>query len=105
MELMSELYDLTLSKEAEDDFLAYVDYIIYACDAPKTGKKHTEDLRDILRKIQKNPTASTIRTTASLLQYGNNVRRVNYKKMAIIYTIDGLEVYVHRIMPSSMIID
>ena len=69
MESMSELYDLTLSKEAEDDFLAYVDYIIYTCDAPKTGKKHTEDLRDILRKIQKNPTASTIRTSASCLSH------------------------------------
>jgi plasmid stabilization system protein ParE len=105
MEWTSERYSLTLSPEAEADFLAYVDYIIYTCDAPKTGKKHTEELRDELRKIQKNPTTNSIRTSASLLQYGNNIRRVNYKKMAIIYTVTGFLVYVHRIIPASMVVD
>ena len=74
-------------------------------DAPITAKKHYDDLYDLFRKIEKHPTAFSVRTSASLLQYGNNVRRVNYKKMAIIYSIVGFVVYIHRVMPSSMIID
>ena len=105
MEWTSELYSLVVSEEAKYDINSYVDYITYECDAPKTGKKHADDFLEVLRKIQKHPTAFSVRTSASLLQYGNSVRRVNYKKMAIIYSIEGLEVYVHRIMPSSMIVD
>ena len=105
MEWTSELYSLVVSDEARYDINSYVDYITYECDAPKTGKRHADDFLKVLRKIQKNPTAFSVRTTASLLQYGNNVRRVNYKKMAIIYSISGFTVYVHRVIAASMIID
>ena len=105
MALISENYSLVVSDEAKEDIRNYIYTIRNVFDAPKTAKKHYEELIALLEKIEKYPTAFSERTTAFLLQYGNNVRRVNYKKMAIIYTIDGLEVYVHRIMPASMIID
>ena len=105
MAQISENYKLIISDDAQDDIDEYISTIRYMFDAPITAKKHYDDLYDLFRKIEKYPTAFSERTTASLLQYGNNVRRVNYKKMAIIYTIDGLEIYVHRVMPASMIID
>ena len=36
-------------------------------------------------------------------QYGIEIRRVNYKEMAILYSIEDNMVYVHRIMPQSLI--
>ena len=35
--------------------------------------------------------------------YGTNARRINYKKMAIIYTVHDNIVYIHRIIPASLI--
>ena len=103
MELMSENYNLTILKQAQDDINEYVDTILYTFDAPKTAKKHADALYKIFRDIQKNPTAYGVRNSISLQQYGLNVRRVNYKKMAIIYTINEDTIYIHRIIASSMI--
>ena len=105
MEWMSEHYDLAVSEEADNDIDLYVDYIAHICHAPLTAKKHYDGLIELLEKIQKNPTANLIRTSASLLRYGCNVRRANFKKMAIIYTIHGSTVYVHRVVAASMITD
>ena len=35
--------------------------------------------------------------------YGRPTRRVNYKKFAIIYFIEGDYVIIHRVMPQKMI--
>ena len=72
---------------------------------PKLQKKHYEALIALLKKIEKYPTAFSERTAASFLQYGYNIRRVNYKKMAILYAIQGRIVYVHRVVAASMLID
>ena len=105
MELMSETYDLIVSEDAKDDISEYIDYITFTCDAPETGKKHYLGLRAALKKIQKYPEINPIRNTASLQQYGPNVRRVNFKKMAIIYTINGDIVFIRRVIASSLITD
>ena len=105
MEWTSKLYNLVVSEEANRDIDAYIDYIIYECDAFMTAKKHYDGLIALLEKIQKNPTFFSIRTSASLLQYGNSVRRANYKKMAIIYTVNGFTIDVHRVVAASMIVD
>ncbi|MDR0371562.1 MAG: hypothetical protein LBH80_06895 [Prevotellaceae bacterium] len=44
-----------------------------------------------------------VQTNRSLLQYGINVRRINYKRLAIIYTVHEDIVYIHRIVASSML--
>ena len=35
------------------------------------------------------------------LQYGMEVRRLNYKNTAVLYSIIGTTVYVHRVMPAA----
>jgi plasmid stabilization system protein ParE len=105
MEWTSEHYNLIVSEEAKCDISLYVDYIIYECDAPKTAKKHYDELMALLKKIQQHPTAFPVRTNVSLFQYGYDVRRANYKKMAILYNIVGSTVYVCRMMAASMITD
>ena len=103
MEWMSEHYNLTVSDDAWADIDEYIDYITNTYNAPLTARRHYDGLLELLEKIQKNPTINVIRKTASLLQYGYNVRRANFKKMAIIYTINGSTIYVHRIVAGSMI--
>ena len=38
------------------------------------------------------------------LEYGMDVRRVNYKQIAVIYTIEDDMVYIQRVMPANMVI-
>jgi hypothetical protein len=35
--------------------------------------------------------------------YGANVKRINYKKMAILFTVFENVVYIHRIIPAATI--
>ena len=48
----------------------YIDTIIYSYDAPKTAKKHYDDLYNEFRKINKHPTANPVRYNVYLSQYG-----------------------------------
>ena len=76
---------------------------MYDCDAPATATKHALEINNIIDDLSKNPFVYAVRNNTSLLKYGLNVRRVNYKRMAIIYTIPGDVVYIHRILAQSMI--
>ena len=96
-------YVVNLSDNASADFDNYIDYIIYECDAPLTAAKHKAGIIDILLGLEKNPFIYPIRYSRSLTQYGFNVRRANFKKMAILYTIYNDVVFVHRIVAGSMI--
>ena len=96
-------YGISLSEEAELDLQEYIDYIIQDCKAPLTALRHYEDLFNVLRSLEYLPERYVIQKSASFLRYGPNARRVNFKKMAIIYTVHGDVVYIHRILPSSLI--
>ena len=103
MASISTNYKLIITNSAQEDIDKYIDTIIYTFDAPITAKKHYDDLYSILRKIGQYPMAHPVRYSSSLLQYGYNVRRVNYKKMAILYTVNRNNIYIHRVIAGSLI--
>ena len=55
-----------------------------------------------LRKLGKNADSRAIDLRLSRL-YGRPTRRVNYKRYAIIYFIEGDLAIIHRVMPQKMI--
>jgi plasmid stabilization system protein ParE len=72
----------------------------------KTPLKASQYFHGLFAEIMKLSTSAKmhkIQTHSSLLQYGYNVRRVNYRKLAIIYTLNVEIVYVHRIIASTLI--
>lgn len=99
------LYNVILTQDAEIDLQEYIDYIIFDCDAPLTALRHYEDLFKTLERLHYIPETFPIQTGVSFLRFGINVRRINYKKMAIIYTVHGDIVYIHRIMAANLIIN
>ena len=103
MASISTNYKLIITDSAQEDIDRYIDTIIYTYDAPITAKRHYDDLYRVLRKIERYPMINPIRYSPTLLQYGYNVRRVNYKKMAILYTVIGHIIYVHRVIAGSLI--
>jgi len=103
MASISTNYKLIITDSAQEDIDQYIDTIIFAYDAPITAKKHYDGLYNVLKKIEQYPLSNSIRHNSSLLQYGCNVRRANYKKMAIIYTIHGNTIFIHRVVAASTI--
>jgi len=47
----------------------------------------------------------SVQKSTYFFQYGFNVRRLNYKKMTIIYTVIDNTAYIQRVVPSSTILD
>jgi plasmid stabilization system protein ParE len=98
-------YIISYSDEANRDLenLAYTISENYS--SPLTAFRYVQGIIETINQMAKNPEAYPVRFNFSLLQYGINVRRINYKKMAIIYTVNNDIVYIHRIIASSLITD
>jgi len=98
-----EKYTVHISEEARDDIRELGDVIDYKL--PLTAIRYTQGLLYVINTLRISAESLSRQTRASLQQHGTNVHRINYKKMAIIYTIHGKLVYIHRIIPASMIIE
>ena len=96
-------YRIKLLKQAEKDFYTYVSHIHTQYGMPITALKHYEEISAVINSLKINPERYAVRQNLSLQRYGTNVRRVNYKKMAIIYTVRNQTVYIHRVIAASMI--
>ncbi|NDV45543.1 hypothetical protein D0T49_00555 [Paludibacter sp. 221] len=97
------MYRLEFTEQAYTDMRNLSDTIMYTYKMPLTAEKYMRGLREVINDLKRSPESYTIQTRRSLLQYGTNVRRINYKRMAIIYTTHADLVYIHRIVPASMI--
>lgn len=80
------------------------EFIHEQCAAPLTARRQFELLEKHLDWIEQYAELPDVDVELSI-KYGQLMRNVTFgKKMAIIYSVEGDIVYVHRIMPQSMII-
>ena len=96
-------YIIFLSDESKSDIDNLSDAIMYDYQAPVTAFNYVQRLLDTIFSLSNSPKSFPIQTSAFFLRYGTNVHRINYKKMAIIYTVHGDAVYIHRILPANLI--
>ena len=97
------IYRIELSEEADADLVRLAHTIMYDFGSPLTSFKYVRELKQTINGLKHNPECHAVRDNRFLLQFGTNVRRINYKKMAIIYTIHGDLVYIHRIIAGSLL--
>jgi plasmid stabilization system protein ParE len=69
----------------------------------ETAIRYLDGIFEKIKTLSKFHEAYPVRYNPSLLQYGINVRRIDYKKMAIIYTVNENTVYIYRVIASSLI--
>jgi plasmid stabilization system protein ParE len=98
-------YRVTIHQTAFDDIQVIADYIEKEYKAPATANNFLDGIEAALYSLELNASVFAVSTSPSLLKYGKNVRRINYKKFAIIYTIELNVVHVYRIIHGSLIID
>ena len=99
------IYTVLLSDTAKADMAQLSDVIANKFSAPLTEIKYMRELKAVIKNLEKNSECYAVRQSVFLQKYGTNVRRIDYKKMAIIYTIHDDTVYIHRIMAGALILE
>lgn len=94
---------LEYHEEALEDIYQLNGYIEEKCKAPLTARRYLEGMEKSILWLQENADIFPIVPELSL-QMGYSIRRLNYEKMAVLYSIDEDIVHIHRIIPQSMVI-
>lgn len=97
-----EQFEIFFSEQANTDIQNLSNTIMYQYQAPLTAFKYIQGLLDEIKKLKTNADSFS-KKQKNLFHFGYNVRRLNYKKMAIIYSVIDRTVYILRIVPSSTI--
>ncbi len=91
------------SSNAWDEFLELEYIITNVYHAPITAAKYMNELLDRIRSLKY--TADVYADVPELsVEFGMIVKRLNYKQIAIIYTIEEDKVYIQRVLPQKMVI-
>jgi plasmid stabilization system protein ParE len=96
-------YRIEFSPEANLDINDLHTVIIDDYQSPLTAFRYVQGLVDEIKKLEYHPEIYVIRNDDFYLQFGSAVRRVNYKKMAIIYSVYRTTVFIHRVISGSLI--
>ena len=96
-------YEVKLTEEAKQDRKSLARFIKEEVHAPLTAKRYMLGLEEEIKKLENSAGALAVDEELSR-QIGIEVRRTNYKNMAIIYSVEGEMAYVHHIIPQKMIV-
>ena len=81
------------------------DFIAYELFEPITADKYIRGIYDAIKNLSLYGANIAVSERDFLLsRYGSTVRNINYKKMAIIYTVENNMIIVQRIMAASLIL-
>jgi len=100
------MFKIKFSEGAREDYRNLLRVINDKYKAPITAKKYTIEL--IIEIFKLKSTAESIPYCSQIsvvAKYGYNSRRINYKKMAIIYTVNESIVVIEAIIPQGNIKD
>jgi plasmid stabilization system protein ParE len=98
-----KFYVIRISVQADIDIENLHSFIFEYCKSPITAKRYIEGIYNKIKSLSNSAESFPISTQKSILQYGYNVRRIKYKKMAIIYTVHGKTVLIRRVIPGTLI--
>lgn len=99
------IYKVEYSKQAEIDIDKLYNVITTEYKAPLTAFRYIQGLINTINRLKQNADIYAFYNSNFVKPYGYNVKRVNYKKMAIFFTVFERTVYIHRIIPSAIITD
>ncbi|MBV5342654.1 hypothetical protein JZU68_03245 [bacterium] len=98
-------FNIRTSSQADFDIENLHFYILEICKSPLTSKQYIKGIYSEISNLSISAESFSVSELKVVLKYGHNARRINYKKMAIIYTIHEDIVLIHRVVPASMLIE
>ena len=94
---------IVYSRDADTDLQNLSDVIMFKYHAPLTAVRYLNGLQKEISRLSVLAEAIPYYSRPQLLKYGQNTKRINYKEMAVIFSIHGHIVYIHRIIPANVI--
>jgi len=91
-------YTIRYSDEAIDDFKDISYLITNEFGMPQTAFNYLKGLKEKIKRLERYPEICAVSNDKIIIEnYGLNVRRLNYKKVSVIYTIIDKDVWVLRV--------
>lgn len=100
---MMRHFEITTTTKAQSDVDKLRFAIAFKFRAPLTAKRYVKGLNEKVQSLKVGADSIQIDAESSA-QYGIEIRRINYKEMAILYTIEEDMVIIQRIIPRNMVI-
>ena len=95
------IYNIHIKRRAMKDIQKVVDYIEYELYNPITAQRFFDGFDAKIAQLSLNAGIFAKSTYKDVLKYDDNARHVLYKGFAIIYSIHGNLVVVHRVIHGS----
>ena len=98
-------YSVRTTLQADIDIEGLNFYNFQTCKSPLTSKRYIDGIFRTILSLSLSYLAESfpVSTSRFVLQYGFNARRINYKKMAIIYTVHNKMVLIQRVVPGALV--
>ena len=100
---MKKKYQIEISEQARADIKDLQNVIIYEYKSYRTAICYVEGLEKTICNLQTTAESFQFQSHPFFRKYGLFVYRVNYKKMAIIYTVNNDLVVIQRVIAASLI--
>ena len=97
------IYKIRISLQAMEDIINVVDYIEYELYNPMAAQRFFDGLDAKINQLRYRADIFTISIYKDVRKYNRAARHVIYKGFAIIYSIHGNLVVVHRVIHGSLI--
>ena len=98
-------YRIEISEQARADIKGLRNVIIHEYKSYRTAIHYVEGLERAIYNLQTTAESFQLQSHSYFRKYGLFVYRINYKKMAIIYTVHKDLVIIQRVIPASLIIN
>lgn len=99
-------FTVVVSEEAKKDIDELFEFIITEYKSINTAEKYIDGLISTIKGLTNYAEIYQIQKGDYFERFGDiDVRRVNYKKMAVLYTIHSRYVVIRKVMPQSLIFD
>jgi len=97
-------YSVFVSENAQLDLNNLTDYISLELKSPISAFRYTNGIIAEMKKLGIHAESIPISSRKSILKYGYNARRVNYKNHTIIHLVYKNTVIIQRIISGAMIV-
>ena len=94
---------IIMSPTAEMEYYKVEDIIVNQYKAPLTAARYMQGIIERIESLRFYADIFAVIPELSL-EYHMDVRRINYKRIAIIYTLEDDKVYIQRVLPDNMVI-
>lgn len=96
-------FHVVVTEQAREDLKELARVIREEYQSPLTAVRYLRNLSKEIKNLKNSAESYSIQRRKYFNQFGSNVRRLNYKKMTVVYSVIDDTVHVLSVIPSATI--